>query len=67
MILLLSLSQPVGTACRRHIGMASADYQEVILIHSEDEDFYFSDVFKEHMEISGMDKETELAVSLSRT
>jgi hypothetical protein len=32
--------------------MASADYQEVILIDSEDEDFYFSDVFKENMEIS---------------
>jgi hypothetical protein len=46
------LSQPVGTACTRHIGMASADYQEVIFIDSEDEDFYFSDVFKENMEIS---------------
>ncbi len=32
--------------------MASADYQEVIFIDSEDEDFYFSDVFKENMEIS---------------
>lgn len=32
--------------------MATADYQEVILIDSEDEDFYFSDVFKENMVIS---------------
>ncbi|EFX78668.1 hypothetical protein DAPPUDRAFT_320323 [Daphnia pulex] len=50
--------------------MASADYQQVILIDSEDEDFYFSDVLKENMEISyedyikkrsGMNKETERA------